>query len=157
MGSSVNTQALAFTRCMRAHNVPSYPDPSGTGGVPKENAQQLGVTDTQLQAATQVCGHLLPGSSAGGPTAAEVRQEWNGMLAFARCMRSHGIQNWPDPVPYPQNTSRPTFIIPASVQPTAQVVSRMYECQRLVPNNEVGGHIDNDSWQSVSQEMAAGS
>jgi hypothetical protein len=30
----------------------------------------------------------------------------------------------------------------------------MHECQRLVPRNYVAGHIDNNSWQDVSREMA---
>jgi hypothetical protein len=155
--ATAGAPALAYSRCMRAHSVPSYPDPSSSGGIVKESAQQLGVTYPVLQAAARACAPLIPSSGGNGPTTAEVQQEWHGMLTFARCMRSHGVQNWPDPVPYPQNPSRPTFILPDSVQPTSEVVATMYQCQRLVPNNAVGGHIDNDSWQSVSQEMAPGS
>jgi hypothetical protein len=44
--------------------------------------------------------------------------------------------------------------MPAGLRPTPQIVSKMHECQRLVPHNYVAGHIDNDSWQDVSREMA---
>jgi hypothetical protein len=76
------------------------------------------------------------------------------MLSFARCMRSHGVLNWPDPVPYPPYPSDPTFILPASIQPIPQTISTMDECLRLVPNNDVVGHIDNDNWQAAQQQMA---
>ena len=153
---SAGTQAVAFSNCVRSNGVPNFPDPGSGGQLPKETARQLGVSDSRYQAATSACQHLLP-NGGGGPTAAEVRQEWNGMLSFARCMRSHGVPNWPDPTPYPQNPQRPTFIVPASIQPVPAVISKMYACQRLVPHNFVGGHIDNDNWQSVSLAMATGS
>jgi hypothetical protein len=122
--------------------------------VSKETPQQLDVSSSQYQAATRACGHLLPGGGSGTRTPAEVRQWWNGMLSFARCMRSHGVSNWPDPTPYPPRPNEPTFDMPGSLRPTPQVVSRMRECQRLVPDNAVAGHINNDSWQVVSREMA---
>src|SRR6266508_1054134 len=37
------------------------------------------------------------------------------------------------------------------------LISKMHECQRLVPHNYVAGHIDNNSWQAVSREMGLGS
>jgi hypothetical protein len=76
------------------------------------------------------------------------------MASFARCMRSHGVPNWPDPTPYPPNPSRPTFNLPPSLQPTPQVIAKFDECLRLVPNNQAVGHVDNDSWLSVQQQMA---
>jgi hypothetical protein len=69
-------------------------------------------------------------------------------------MRSHGVPNWPDPTPYPPEPERPTFNLPASIAPTPAIISTMDVCQRLVPNNNVVGHIDNDSWQSAQQQMA---
>jgi hypothetical protein len=37
------------------------------------------------------------GGGSSGSTAAATRTTQNGALAFARCMRSHGVQHWPDP------------------------------------------------------------
>src|SRR6202008_3871220 len=49
---STNSQkALAFSRCVRARGVPNYPDPTSSGGIAKKSAQQLGVSNSQLQAA----------------------------------------------------------------------------------------------------------
>jgi hypothetical protein len=45
---------------MRSHGVPSYPDPDSSGQLAKTNAQLLGVSATQYQAAQQACRHLLP-------------------------------------------------------------------------------------------------
>jgi hypothetical protein len=63
--------------------------------------QQLGVSISQLQVASRACAHLAPGSSSGGSSQAEERLWWKGMLEFARCMRFHGVSDWPDPAPYP--------------------------------------------------------
>ena len=153
-GSTSSPSAVGFSRCMRSHGVPNFPDPDSNGGIPKETAQQLEVSDSRYQAAAHACGHLLPGGGNGGPTRAEVQQWWSGMLSFARCMRSHGVSDWPDPTPYPQHPNEPTFEMPASLHPTPQLVSEMRVCQRLVPQNYVAGHIDNDSWQDLSREMA---
>lgn len=153
-GSTSSPSPVGFSRCMRSHGVPNFPDPDSSGGIPKETVRQLGVSSSQYQAATQACGQLLPGGGNSGRTQAEVQQWWSGMLSFARCMRAHGVSNWPDPAPYPPYPNEPTFNIPASLRPTPQIVSKMHECQRLVPHNYVAGHIDNNSWQDVSREMA---
>ena len=95
---STNTQkALAYSRCMRSHGVPTFPDPNSSGAVPKVSAQQLGVSSTVLQAAQNHCRSLLPNGGS-GPSQTQVQQIMNGMLKFAQCMRSHGVANWPDPV-----------------------------------------------------------
>jgi len=149
---STHSRQLAYSRCVRAHGVPNFPDPNSSGGFSKTTLQQLAAGNSQYQTATETCAHLLPAS--GGPTLAELRQGWTGMANFARCMRSHGVTNWPDPTPYPPEPDRPTFNLPASVQPTPATIAKMDVCLRLVPNNNVVGHIDNDSWASAQQAMA---
>jgi hypothetical protein len=151
-GGSANSKALAYAHCMRSHGVPDFPDPSSAGVFNKTTIQQLSASNSQYQTATQACAHLLPNS--GGRTAAEQHQEWNGMARFARCMRSHGTPSWPDPTPYPPRPSDPTFLLPASIQPTSQTISKVEVCLRLVPNNEVVGHIDNDNWVAAQQALA---
>jgi hypothetical protein len=71
--------ALAFSRCMRSHGVPYFPDPS-RGGIPKESPQQLGVSGSQYQAALNDCQHLLPNS--GGPTQAQIQQTMSALWKF---------------------------------------------------------------------------
>jgi len=149
---SADSKALAYARCVRSHGVPTFPDPNSAGEFNKTALARLAANNSQFQAASSTCAHLLP--SGGGPTAAEVRQEWNGMASFARCIRSHGVPNWPDPTPYPPDPSRPTFILPASIQPVPKIISKMQICLRLVPNNQVIGHIDNNDWMTAQQQMA---
>jgi hypothetical protein len=87
-------QALVFTRCMRQHGY-DIPDPQieeGTVGLQLPNYE--GQRAPKYQAAWQACRRYAPnGGQPGRPPSAQDRQE---ALAFARCMRQHGI-NLPDP------------------------------------------------------------
>jgi hypothetical protein len=81
-------------------------------------------------------------------------QDTSGMLNFARCMRAQRVPNWPDPTPYPPRPTDATFMLPASIQPIPQIISKMHECLRLLPNNDVVGHVDNNNWMAAQQAMA---
>ena len=87
--------ALAFAGCMRSNGVSKYPDP-GSSGTAKPSLQQLGVSSFRFQAALSACRHLLPNGGS-GPTAARVQQVRALALSFSRCVRSHGVPNFPDP------------------------------------------------------------
>jgi hypothetical protein len=93
---STSSKLLDFSRCMRHHKVPSYPDPSGSGKIPATTAQQLGVSASQFQIAQSACEHFLPYGS-NGPTPAQVQLYRNSLLKYVRCMRVEGITNFPDP------------------------------------------------------------
>src|ERR1700729_669715 len=43
--------AVAYSHCMRSPGGPNYPDPGSDGALPKGDAQQFGVSSSQLQAA----------------------------------------------------------------------------------------------------------
>ena len=93
--------AVRFAGCMRSHGVSNFPDSTAPGGGPKWNFDDIpGVNPSSpsFQAAYTACKHLLPG---GGPNAAlqaqRQRQQRAGLLAFAQCMRRHGITRFPDP------------------------------------------------------------
>jgi hypothetical protein len=81
---------------MRSHGVPSFPDPNGSGKPSNATPQQLGVSNSQYQEAESACQHLLPYGS-NGPTSAQVEQYRATMLKYARCMRTHGVSDFPDP------------------------------------------------------------
>jgi len=87
--------AAAFSSCVRAHGVPAYPDPSANGLVPKKTPTELGVSSSTFDAAQRACIHLL--SNGGSPTAAQVAVYRAAMLRYARCIRTHGVPNMPDP------------------------------------------------------------
>lgn len=86
---------VAFSRCVRAHGVPAYPDPGSNELIPKEPPQQLGVSPSVLEAAQKACIHLVP--NGGKPTPTQVAQYRSAMLSYARCVRTHGVPNMPDP------------------------------------------------------------
>ncbi len=86
---------LAFARCMRSNGVANYPDPTSSGLV-KESLQQLGVSGSRFQSASRACNHLLPNGGS-GPNPARVQQVKAQALQFSRCVRTHGVPNFPDP------------------------------------------------------------
>jgi len=95
-GSSDPRQAmLNFARCMRQHGI-NMPDPKPGGGIEiKGGPGGVKPDDPKFKAAQQACNKYLPN---GGQPPKPNPQEQQQMLAFARCMRQHGI-NMPDPKP----------------------------------------------------------
>jgi hypothetical protein len=91
-----NTQWLPYAQCMRTNGLPGFPDPSSSGKPHFPTAQQLGVSSSRFQAAENACQRLQPGGGS-GPSQTQVQQYRNSMLIYARCMRAHGISNFPDP------------------------------------------------------------
>ncbi len=132
--SANSQQVLAFSRCVRAHGVPNFPDPNSSGVLPKRQVAQLTAGNPQFPAAHRACEHLLP--DGGQPTQAQVQQAWNDMRNFARCMRSHGVPNWPDPAPTSQQDQRPFFHLPDSIDPNApQITTKIRACQHVLHAN----------------------
>lgn len=98
----------SLSKCMRANGVSGFPDPREgpngggvgfPGGLGVSSDGTLIVMGQRLAGpafkhAEQVCKEYLPpGSPPPQITAERQRQE----LAFARCMRTHGVPNFPDP------------------------------------------------------------
>ena len=91
--------ALAVVHCFRSHGVPNFPDPPRPGArAPKPTAQQLGVTDSQFQAAANTCRRLISNAGSGPQeTAQQTRTRVVDALSFARCVRARGFPSFPDP------------------------------------------------------------
>ena len=88
---------VAYAHCMRSHGVPSFPDPTSSGEIPKDEVTPL-VGSPQFATADTACQHLVPATGLGpSQTAAQARTPRADGLAFARCMRSHGFASFPDP------------------------------------------------------------
>jgi hypothetical protein len=103
-----HASGVAFSQCVRANGVPNFPDPSsnGQGGVQIQQSQRNGsgpstevngvpVNGPAFQKAMKACQHLLP--NGGHPSAAQTAAMKAKALAMSRCMRSHGVPNFPDP------------------------------------------------------------
>ncbi len=136
-GGSANSQkALAYSRCIRSHGVPKYPDPSSSnalpGGLPKVDPQLLGVSSSRYQAAQRACAHLLP--NGGQMSQAQSQQDMHAMLSFARCMRSHGVPTWPDPT-YDSSAGWGFNLLHVrGFDPNSpQIDHKMSECSRQLP------------------------
>jgi hypothetical protein len=162
-GSTSSPSAIGYSRCMRHHGVPNFPDPGSNGQVPKASAQLLGVSSSQLQAAERACQHLYPSNGGslnsaslqqcyetGDCPQALVQQALNVGRKFARCMRFHGVPNWPDPTIdsrggpfFDINVAGDHSLAPgvASASPPVarggQINTKIYECERLVPKSSL--------------------
>jgi hypothetical protein len=148
-GSAASPSALAYSACMRSHGVPGYPDPDSSGQLPKTDAQLVGVSSTQYQAAQQVCRRLLPtGGSlqqqeaqcmqSNDCTPAMAQQMLDADRKLARCMRSHGVPNFPDPAN--GGSGGPFFPISSvgiseAASRTPQFEATLDRCARLVGDN----------------------
>jgi hypothetical protein len=91
-----------FAACMRDHGVTNFPDPQVTttttpGGsavgvkmvVPASTAHA-----PKFKTAQKACQGILP---APGSRSEHHRPSKRALLAFAQCLRTHGISNFPDP------------------------------------------------------------
>ena len=148
-GSASSSSAVSFSRCMRSHGMPGFPDPASSGALPKTSPQRLGVSSAQFDAAQRACQHLLPSTESvqrqtqqcmltGDCPPALVRRILTAELEFARCMRSHGVPNWPDPSI--DSEGRPVFNVSArGINPhhSPQINSKVGECGRLTGNPPV--------------------
>ena len=148
---STNTEkALAFSQCVRARGVPNWPDSGSNGQIPKETAQQVGVSNSKLQVALSACQHLLPNNGNIDDNPAALNQWWSQMLGFTRCMPSHGVPNWPGPSPYPPDPVRPTFNLhavgigfhqgtqPGFIVNSPQIQAKVQQCESVMHQNVSG-------------------
>lgn len=89
--NSTGNEAIAFAQCVRAHGVPSFPDPNGKGGF---DLSGLGSADLQAmdKATNGPCERLIPPDFV-GHASPPTRQE----LQYAQCIRKHGFPSYPDP------------------------------------------------------------
>jgi hypothetical protein len=101
--SSASTQQkmVAYSRCMRSHGVPEFPEPTEGRLLIHSSGHGVHVTginpqSSQFQAAQKVCGKLLP--EGGVPSPAQQAKAQEGALKFSQCMRTHGVPNFPDPI-----------------------------------------------------------
>lgn len=90
--------AFKYASCMRKHGVAGYPDPQVTtnpdGSVATAIAGPANASAAPaFRTAQKACSGILLAQSSSGPSGPS-RQEF---LAFAHCLHTHGISNFPDP------------------------------------------------------------
>jgi hypothetical protein len=120
---------------MRAHGVTSFPDPTSDGSLTVSKAT---TESPQFQSASQACRSLAPaGSQSGGTVSPQLQAQ---ALRFARCMRMHGVSNFPDP-----SASGPGgpvgFAISQSVHDSPALRSAVQACRSLFGGGaRIGGY-----------------
>jgi hypothetical protein len=122
---------------MRLKGVPNFPDPDPSSNGKFPGAQQLGVSDSQYQAAQNACQNLLPAGTNDQFPPTEVPQLLAGMRTFSQCMRSHGVTNWPDPTV--NSAGQPNFQlsthgITRDEARSQQMMAKENECSHLMPS-----------------------
>jgi len=99
VSNSPAAAAFKYASCMRTHGVAGYPDPQVTtnpnGSIAMAVAGPASASAAPaFRSAQKACsGILLAQSSSNGPIGPS-RQEF---LAFAHCLHTHGIPDFPDP------------------------------------------------------------
>jgi len=84
-----------FSDCMRKHGVTNFPDPNSDGVISISSGMGIDPQSPKFQTARQTCDKLLP--NGGKPTPAEQAQHQQELLAYSKCMRAHGVKDFPDP------------------------------------------------------------
>jgi hypothetical protein len=111
----------AYSRCMRSHGVGNFPDPDSnnvmrTAGIDKNSPT--------YKAAARACRSLAPTA----PPPAMQAQLQAQMLAFANCMRSHGVPAFPDP--QIENGALQLKVNPGQIDPSSPIVkAAMVACR----------------------------
>jgi hypothetical protein len=98
--SELMARALAYSRCMRGHGAPDFPDPTASpgGGIAFQvnggPGSNLDHNNPAFRRAGQACRSLSPAEEPDEPPPAE---KLAAEVRWARCMRSHGVPGFPDP------------------------------------------------------------
>ncbi len=130
-GSANSSSAVAYSRCVRSHGVPDFPDPDSNGQIPKPAAVRAlrRVGDSRAKAATYACANLNPAGQASPILTAQEQQDY---LKAAACMRSHGFSNFPDPTFPGGHVNLPR--IPSSIDAKSrQFTQAAQTCTKLIP------------------------
>lgn len=95
---STGATALQYSQCMRANGIRDFPDPDSKGEISLSDqpGSDLNPSNPALQAALRSCRAKITFFKA-NPTSAENAQATAELLQFARCVRAHGVPNFPDP------------------------------------------------------------
>lgn len=91
--TSKRASALAYSRCMRAHGIKDFPDPGPDGEVSINATPGSDLTGPRFEAAMKACRPMLPSEG----RRRDPRVVRAAALRYAKCMRAHGIKDFPDP------------------------------------------------------------
>ncbi|GAA1571877.1 hypothetical protein GCM10009804_30280 [Kribbella hippodromi] len=93
--SSTKDRGLEFAKCMRENGVKNFPDPSDNGSQVLGKDSGVDPSSASFKKAQEACKDLIPqidNESAGGQPADLVKSR-----VWAKCVRDHGVPQFPDP------------------------------------------------------------
>jgi len=91
---------IRFSACMRAHGLPSFPDPQPGGGIQIAAGSGINPASPAFQDAQKRCRDLVPGGGPGGGGGLSESRKL-ALLHLSQCMRRHGFTSFPDPTSTP--------------------------------------------------------
>lgn len=96
-GGGTNPSPLqqTYSACMRSHGVPTFPDANTDGEIPAAGTDK---GSPAFRRADHACRGLLRGGRLHGQASPVLEHQ---LLAFAKCMRAHGVPKFPDPIFHP--------------------------------------------------------
>jgi len=132
--TTTNTQVSRAARwhqvvlCARAHGMPNLADPSGFDSSGKPiYPHGLDIPQQTRDACQSLFDRLFPGADQHpAPNAAQMA----GLIRFARCMRAHGVHDWPDPSP--DGTFRPDARLSHLLK--SAIRDQLTACERYNPD-----------------------
>ena len=88
---------MKFAECMRNNGVSGFPDPNASGQLTIDavaNGSSIDTNSATFKQAMSACKNLEPPGFTGPKVTPQLR---TARLAFARCIRDHGVPDFPDP------------------------------------------------------------
>jgi hypothetical protein len=128
-GQTPFAKAEAYSQCMRSHGVPNFPDPvlTPSGGYGYRTTG-IDPNSSAFQGALKACKALpSPWQSTGRQLSSAQQQAW---LSWARCIRAHGVPNFPDPT----FSGEAVQISGAGRSRSPQMQSAMAACKSQMPS-----------------------
>jgi hypothetical protein len=119
-GTVGSSGPIKFADCMRSHGVPNFPDPRPNSGVDLGPGSGINQQSPAFQSAQRACGE--PGST-GGTLLPVSESEKLAQIAASRCMREHGVPNYPDPT-FCACRPRVSVALPPGINPQSPAFQR---------------------------------
>jgi hypothetical protein len=92
-------KAVSFSECMRDNGVTDFPDPDASGSLTIDgvlNGSNIDSEGPVWKGAIETCRNLQPAGFTGAKRRTKTQK--TAALAFADCIRQHGVHDFPDPV-----------------------------------------------------------
>lgn len=131
----VLTVLRQLASCVRANGMPNFPDPvigrNGVAVFPDSAPRIPAATDRSCRS---IAARIPASYTSTTPVSASDFQK---LLALARCIRSHGLHDWPDP------NALGEFPIDAGIQQDSKglIAPAVHACARLDPDPNGGIHV----------------